>query len=213
LRDDPRVVRWIDALVHTPGMTGITDPDEAWAVHVEGSLAAVSLLADGPVADVGSGGGSPGLPLAASLPSLRFDLIEAATRKCEFLRTVATGFENVTVICDRAEDWGRGPGRDAYAAAVARALAPQAVAAEWCLPLVRPGGIAVLYAGTPSPGLDAVAAALGAGGPEARRVPGRATEHLIVFRKIGPTPDRFPRRPGIARKRPLGPTGKLHSTS
>ncbi|MFN8186459.1 MAG: RsmG family class I SAM-dependent methyltransferase [Gaiellales bacterium] len=210
MRDD-RLERWLDALLRTPGLTAITDPTEARAVHVEGSLAGLSLITEGPVADVGSGGGSPGIPLAAGLPAWRVDLIEASARKCEFLASVATEFENVTVVRARAEDWGRAAGRDAYAAVVARALAPQAVAAEWCLPLVRPGGVAVLYAGVPSEGLESVARALGAEGPEAYPVAGRTTEHLIVFRKVEATPQRFPRRPGIARKRPLGPTRNLHS--
>ena len=91
----------------------------------------------GPVIDVGSGGGSPGLPLAASLPGLRFDLLESSGRKCAFLSAAASDFPNVEVICARAEEHARVGGRDAYAVVLARALAPQAVAAEWCLPLVR----------------------------------------------------------------------------
>lgn len=200
---DARIDAWLEELLRTPGLTGIADPREARAVHVDGALSALPYVFDGPVADVGSGGGSPGLPLAAMLPAYRFDLVEASAKKCEFLRRIAAGFENVRVVCARAEQWGQSEGRDAYAVVLARALAPQAVAAEWCLPLVRPGGIAVLYAGIPDDGLDRVASALGAAGPEAHPVPGRVSEHLIVFRKVEPTPERFPRRPGVARKRPL----------
>ncbi len=194
----------MEALVATPGLTAIRDVEAAWQLHVVDALDALPLLEDGPVVDVGSGGGSPGIALAAARPDLRLDLLEASRRKCDFLEEAAAPFSNVRVICARAEDWGRGQGRDAYAVALARALAPQPVAAEWCLPLVRPGGIAVLFAARPAPRLAEVAAALGAEGPELRPVPGTAAQHLLVFRKVHPTPPRFPRRAGIARKRPLG---------
>ena len=131
-------------------------------LHVDDALAGLPFVATGPVVDVGSGGGSPGLPLAVARPELAFDLLESARRKCDFLESVAPSFPNVRVVRARAEDWGRTDGRDAYAVAVARALAPQAVAAEWCLPLVRPGGLLVLYAGEPVAGLDRVAEALAA---------------------------------------------------
>lgn len=102
------------------------------------------------------------------------------------------------MLCVRAEEHGRGKGRDAYATAVARALAAPPVAAEWCLPLLAPGGLAVLYVG-PSADADGVAlvASLLAAEP-AKGPPG-----FLLLRKLGPTPERFPRRPGLARKRPL----------
>jgi 16S rRNA (guanine527-N7)-methyltransferase len=150
------------------------------------------------VVDVGSGGGSPGIPLAAARSDLDFVLLESNRRKCDFLRQVATEFENVSVVCERAEEHAAGAGRDAYATAVARALAAPPVAAEWCLPLVRPGGTAVLFVG-PSADVDAVskaAAEVSAEIEESRR-------GFVVLRKTGPTPGRFPRRPGMAKKRPL----------
>jgi 16S rRNA (guanine527-N7)-methyltransferase len=153
--------------------------------------------------DVGSGGGSPGLPVAAARGDLHVDLLDASRRRCDFLLTVTGEFPNVAVVCARAEEHGRGEGRDAYAVALARALAPLPVAAEWCLPLVRPGGIAVLYAGEGGGRLDHVADELGAAPPRSTSIPGSATRRLLVFRKLLPTPDRFPRKPGIARKRPL----------
>ena len=143
---DPRLDRWLVALLATPGLTAIADPAEARRVHVEDALSAADLIEAGPVVDVGSGGGSPGLPLAAALPDLRFDLLEASRRKCAFLRDAAREFANVRVICARAEEHARGAGRDAYAVAVTRALAPPPVAVEWCLPLVAVGGILILYA-------------------------------------------------------------------
>jgi 16S rRNA (guanine527-N7)-methyltransferase len=200
---DARLDRWLRLLVATPGLTSAASHDVARKLHVDDALAGLPFVATGPVVDVGSGGGSPGLPLAVARPELAFDLLESARRKCDFLESVAPSFPNVRVVRARAEDWGRTDGRDAYAVAVARALAPQAVAAEWCLPLVRPGGLLVLYAGRPTPGLERVAEALAAGPPRAVPVPDTDSRTLLVFEKLGETPERFPRRPGLARKRPL----------
>ena len=148
--------------------------------------------------DVGSGGGSPGLPLAAALPETRFDLLESHRRTCGFLEQVAREFPNIWVVCARAEEHGRGAGRDAYRTAVTRALAPPPVAAEWCLPLLAEGGRAVLFVG---PSVDEAAVAKAASLVAAEPEP--APPGFLLLRKIGPTPDRFPRRPGVARKRPL----------
>jgi 16S rRNA (guanine527-N7)-methyltransferase len=197
LRDE-RLDRWLDELVSTPGLTSVSDPAEAKRLHRDDALTAGSLLGDGPVVDVGSGGGSPGIPLAVARPELRFDLLDSVRRKCDFLSRWAEQFDNVSVVCARAEDHARGAGRDAYGTAVARALAAPPVAAEWCLPLLRQGGRAVLFVG-PSAAADAVAKA-------AREVAGELEEGppgFLLLRKTGPTPDRFPRRPGVARKRPL----------
>jgi 16S rRNA (guanine527-N7)-methyltransferase len=197
LRDE-RLDRWLDELVSTPGLTSVSDPAEAKRLHRDDALTAAPLLGDGPVVDVGSGGGSPGIPLAVARSELRFDLLESVRRKCDFLSRWAEQFDNVSVVCARAEDYARGAGRDAYGTALARALAAPPVAAEWCLPLLRQGGRAVLFAG-PSADADAVAKA-------AREVAGELEEGppgFLLLRKTGPTPDRFPRRPGVARKRPL----------
>lgn len=202
--NDARVDRWLAALLETPGLTAIADLAEARRVHVDDSLDAATLLVRGPVVDVGSGGGSPGIPLAVARPDLDFDLLDSNGRKCDFLRRVACDFPNVSVVCARAEEHARGRGRDAYGAALARALAPPPVALEWCLPLVAPGGLAIIYAGE----LDAesarsVAAKIGGGAPEIARVAGARRRHLLVVPKLEPTPDEFPRRLGMARKRPL----------
>jgi 16S rRNA (guanine527-N7)-methyltransferase len=201
---DPRLERWLGALVSTPGLTAILSVEEARRVHVDDALSALDYVDAGPVVDVGSGGGSPGLPLAAARPELEFDLLEATRRKCDFLVEAARDFPNVAVVCARAEEWGRAGGRDRYAVAVARAVAGQATTVEWCLPLVRPGGRLVLYTGRPADGLDRVAAELGAGAPEAIAVPGSEARTLLLFEKLEPTPERFPRRVGVAAKRPLG---------
>jgi len=163
-------------------------------VLLEDSLRAVELLRglDGPIADVGSGGGAPGIPLADALPGHEVVLLEAERRKCEFLEQWAPA--NARVVRGRVEeqptDWA--------GAAVAKALAPPPVAAEWCLPLVRPGGIAVLWVGETA---DAARVARVAGRLAAE--PADGPEGLLVLRKLGPTPPGFPRRTGVARKRPL----------
>ena len=193
---DERLERWLDELLETPGLTAIASREDGYRVHVEGSLAALPLVArfDGPIVDVGSGGGSPGIPLAAALPERGVTLLEANARKAAFLERIAGSFANVRVIRGRAEEQDV----DEYGVAVARALAPPPVAAEWCLPLVREGGGAVLYVG-PTADLDAVrrvAAKLGGGEPE-------LVAGVLVVPKVAPTPPGFPRRPGMARKRPL----------
>ena len=165
-------------------------------MHVDESLAAVAVVQrfDGPIVDVGSGGGAPGIPLAAVLPERRVTLLEANGRKCAFLREAAGEFSNVAVVQGRAEEQET----DRFGVAVAKALASPPVAAEWCLPLVAPGGAVVLYVGpTADPAaVSRVSERLG-GGP-AERLPG-----LLVLQKLESTPPGFPRRPGVAKKRPL----------
>lgn len=163
---------------------------------LEDSLRGVELVEviDGPIVDVGSGGGAPGIPLAASLPDREVTLLEAERRKARFLESWRERLPNLRVVWGRAEEQET----DQYGVAVAKALAPPPVAAEWLLPLIRPGGSAVLWAGS-SVELEAVArvaSLIGGAEPEDR-------DGLVVIRKLGPTPEGFPRRPGMARKRPL----------
>lgn len=165
-------------------------------MHVEESLAALDVVSrfEGPIIDVGSGGGAPGIPLAAALPNRRVTLLEANGRKCAFLRETTGDFPNVTVVQGRAEEQET----DSFGVAVAKALAPPPVAAEWCLPLVAPAGAAVLYVG---PSADAAAVSRVSerlGGAPAEETPG-----LLVLRKLEPTPAGFPRRAGVAKRRPL----------
>jgi len=201
---DPRLDRWLEALVAAPGLTAAGDIAEARRIHVDDAIAAAAYVELGPVVDVGSGGGSPGIPLASVRPDLRVDLLEAQQRKCGFLESAAGAFPNVEVVCARAEEHARGEGREAYGTAVAQALAPPPVALEWCLPLVREGGRVVLLAGAVDVEQAAAAAeAVGGGRPEVVVVPGSERRSLLLVPKVGPTPERFPRRPGAARKRPL----------
>jgi 16S rRNA (guanine527-N7)-methyltransferase len=185
---------WLRAVVATPGLTAIDDVEEARRVLLADSLRGLELVRreDGPVVDVGSGGGAPGIPLAFALPEREFVLLEAQERKCVFLREHAPA--NAQVVWGRAEeqetDWA--------GVAVAKALAQPPVAAEWCLPLVRPNGAVVLWVG-PSAERDRVAAVAARLGARLEDAP----DGFIVLRKEGPTPAGFPRRPGVAKKRPL----------
>ena len=163
---------------------------------LDDALRGLELIADlpGPIVDVGSGGGTPGIPLAASLPDRRVTLLEAERRKCEFLEQWVTELANLAVVWGRAEEQPPEP----YGVAVAKALAVPHVATEWCLPLVREGGAVVLWVG-PSAESDRVAATAGRIGGELIASP----DGFLVIRKTGPTPPGFPRRSGMAKKRPL----------
>jgi 16S rRNA (guanine527-N7)-methyltransferase len=163
---------------------------------VERSLEAIEVVRryEGSIVDVGSGGGSPGIPLAAALPEREVVLLESQERKAAVLERFASWFPNVRVVRGRAEDHVT----DCYEVAVARALAEPPVAAEWCLPLVAPGGAVVLFVG-PSADVSRVQkVASRIGGGEVEPAGG-----LLVIPKLEPTPEGFPRRPGVAKKRPL----------
>jgi len=149
---------------------------------------------EGPIVDVGSGGGTPGIPLAASLPERSVTLLEAERRKTEFLERWTSELPNLSVVWGRAESQPT----ERYNVAVAKALANPPVAAEWCLPLVEEGGAVILWVGPSAEPerVDRVAKKVGGGLVESP--PG-----FLVLRKLGPTPPGFPRRPGVAKKRPL----------
>ena len=188
---------WVAELVATPGLTAIADPAEAWARHVQEALGVAALLDSappGPIVDVGAGGGSVGIPVAVALPGREVVLIEAERRKCAFLETWAERLPNLRVVWGRVEEQGT----DWAAAAVAKALAPPPIAAEGLLPLVAPGGLAVLFVGA-----SADPAALAAVAARIAAEPVDGPPGLAVLRKTGPTPEGFPRRVGVARKRPL----------
>jgi 16S rRNA (guanine527-N7)-methyltransferase len=189
--------RWLEDVLATPGLTSLETLDDARRVLLEDALRALSVVesSDGAVVDVGSGGGSPGVPLAATLRERSFTLLESQRRKAEFLARTAQGLANVEVVWGRAEE----EPLDEYGVALAKALARPPVAAELCLPLVRPGGIAVLWVGeTAEPKQVATAAERVGGALESD------SDGLVVLRKLVPTPPGFPRRPGMAKKRPLG---------
>jgi 16S rRNA (guanine527-N7)-methyltransferase len=193
--------------------TSVRGPREAVDAHLADSLVGLdfdelrSALA---VADIGSGPGFPGTALAVALPEAQFSLIESQRRKCEFLGSLCTAARvaNASVVCTRVEDWHEGEGVND--AVLARALAPQAVVLEYAAPLLRLGGALLDWRGRRDAAQEraagVAAAQLGLALREIRHVRPFAQardRHVHVFVKEEPTPQRFPRRAGMARKRPL----------
>jgi 16S rRNA (guanine527-N7)-methyltransferase len=193
--------------------TTVRSPEEAIDTHLADSLVAleVDLVRSAKrLADVGTGAGFPGLALAVALPRSEVRLVESQTKKCQFLRrmTAAAGIDNALVVESRAEEFPEGLG--AHDAVLARALAPAPVVLEYAAPLLTLGGVLVDWRGRRD--TDDEGAALAAAGQlglqlaEIRSVhpfAGARDRHLHVYLKVRETPERFPRRAGIARKRPL----------
>jgi 16S rRNA (guanine527-N7)-methyltransferase len=194
--------------------TSIRDPGAAVDRHVADSLTALELppvRAARRVADLGAGAGWPGLALAAALPEATVALVDSAIRHCRYLERAieAAGFQNAVVVNARAEGWPEGLG--VHDLITARALAPLPVLLEYAAPLLGADGHLVAWKAAVTP--EEAAAGLGAAEilgmelVEVRRVEpfAGAREHALhLFRKTSPTPERFPRRPGMAAKRPLG---------
>jgi 16S rRNA (guanine527-N7)-methyltransferase len=195
----------LDAEADPP--TTVADAVDA---HLADSLSAVPLLEEpGRLADIGSGAGFPGLVLAAAWPDCAAVLIESQRRHATVAERLgmAAGLSNVSVLPCRAEEV---PERDAFDLVTVRAVASLAVLVEYAAPLLRLGGQLVAWKGARDEAEEL-------GGEEAARIvglaplrvvkvepfPGAHSRHLHLYEKTAPTPDRFPRRPGMARKRPL----------
>lgn len=211
----PRLTALLAMLTEDPhAPTTVREPLTAVRDHLADSLVALELplvRAATRIADLGAGAGLPGLPLAIALPDADVSLVESNRRKCEFLRRAreACGLGNATIVHARAEEWSDGFGRCDLV--TARALAPLAVVAEYAAPLLVDGGALVAWRGRRDPADEAAAARAAAelglqpGEPLAvTPYPGALHRHLHVLAKVAPTPGRFPRRAGMARKRPLG---------
>lgn len=190
--------------------------ERAWRVHVVDSLTGIEVpeLAQARrIADVGAGGGFPGLALAVALPGTQVDLVESVGRKCEFMRraAVAAGIANATVVNARSEDWAAGEGRESYNVVTARAVGRLSTLAELASPLLKPNGVLVAWKGKRDADeerqLEHAADALAMAPEQILDVGDRAGSehrHLHVIRKSGTTPTNLPRRPGMAKKRPKG---------
>ncbi len=206
------VLQTLEADEHAP--TAVRNPEQAARVHLADSLAALQLdavRAATRIADIGSGAGFPGVALAVALDSARVSLVESQRRRCEFLERLCAdaGVENIRVVRARAEEWLEG--LSCHDLVVARALAAQPVVLEYAAPLLQLEGTLVDWRGRRDEAQEEAAVraaqALGLERIEIRRVEpfrGAVDRHLHVFRKVGETPERFPRRAGMARKRPLG---------
>ena len=210
----PALARLLDLLAQDPtAPTTVRDPARAVDTHVADALVALAVervRAARRIADLGAGAGFPGLVLAAALPAASVALVEANGRKCAFLRRAvdAMGLQNVEVVAARAEAWRDGLGtRDLV---TARALAPLAVLVEYAAPLLAPDGALLAWKGRRDTQEErdgaAAAAVTGLQAREVRPVQpwdGAEHLHLHLYVKVASTPNRFPRRPGMASKRPL----------
>jgi 16S rRNA (guanine527-N7)-methyltransferase len=213
---EPALEALLELLAEARAPISVASARRARDVHVADSLSGLeieSLASANRVADLGSGAGLPGLPLAACLPSSRFDLIESVGRKCEFLRGAIErmGLANAAVVCERSEDWAAGEGRESYEAVTARAVGSLATVAELASPLLAEGGVLAVWRGARSSEEEAelarAADRLVIEPIEIRSVrpyAGSRDRHIHLLRKNGPTPNELPRRPGLAAKRPFG---------
>lgn len=183
----------------------------AAAPLVEDSLVLLDYVPEsGRLVDVGSGGGLPGLPLKIARPALEVTLVESDQAKAAFLVQAAArlGLRGVEVVATTAEEVGRDPRyRETFDVAVARALAPMPVLAELCLPLVKVGG-KLLAQKTAREDVTAARGAIEIVGGDLESVvvapsPARGSGIVVVVRKVAPTPDAYPRRPGVPRRKPL----------
>lgn len=193
--------------------TTVRDPGRAVDAHVADALSGLAveeLASAGLVADIGAGAGVPGLVLAAARPALRVVELESAGRKCAFMERAieAMGLANAEVVCVRAEAWDAG--RGACDAVTARAVGPLPVLVEYAAPLLREGGALVAWKGVPDAAEAAngaeAARVLGLGPPRIVEIPpfpGADRRRLYVYLKVRSLPNGYPRRPGMARKRPI----------
>jgi 16S rRNA (guanine527-N7)-methyltransferase len=197
-------------------LTAITDPEEIEIKHFWDSLLlrqSSLWTGEGRAADVGSGAGFPGLPLRLVSPGLALDMFEASGKKVRFLERLIDelGLAGVRAFHLRAEEAGRAPElRERYDWVFARALAAMPVLLEYCLPLLRRGGLLAAYKG-PGGGTDAAEAKKAAallGGKlidvyEAALPLGKGERSIVIYRKVAATPGAYPRRPGLPGKQPL----------
>jgi 16S rRNA (guanine527-N7)-methyltransferase len=202
-------------LEHDPrAPTTVRSPEAALDAHLADSLVALeldSVAGAQTMVDIGSGAGFPGLPLAVARPDCEVRLLESQGRRCVFLETAVAelALQNARVVCARAEEWVAGMA--ANDVVLARAVGPRPVVMEYAAPLLRLGGTIVDWRGRRAPEDEARAARaaeeLGLALTDLRRVrpfEGARDRHLHIYTKVAPTPARFPRRAGMARKRQLG---------
>jgi 16S rRNA (guanine527-N7)-methyltransferase len=194
--------------------TSVREPEGVLRDHLADSLVALELTevrGASSIADLGAGAGFPGLPLAIASSTSSVTLVESSTRKCRFIERAiaACRLTNAAVVHSRAEEWGAGAGR--LDLVTARALAPLDVVAEYAAPLLRIGGSVVIWRGRRDPDAEERASRAARHlGLEPRLpiamqpYPGALHRHLHSMVKVEPTPPGFPRRPGMAAKRPLG---------
>lgn len=218
-----RALRYAELLVEasrSQNLVGHEHLEDVVSLLVVDALAAVPWLrgegAGRRVLDLGTGGGIPGIPLALACPGLEFTLVDATLRKVQFVRQVAEQLQmgNVVAVAGRAEDLGRDAAfREGFDVVLAKAVAPMAVLVELAVPLLKPGGRLLAWKG---PQVDQeLAEASGALALLEVAVEGRRSYRvcdsqgtwqervLVEARRTGALNDRYPRRVGMAAKKPL----------
>ncbi|MGD8996756.1 MAG: 16S rRNA (guanine(527)-N(7))-methyltransferase RsmG [Anaerolineae bacterium] len=200
-------------------LTAITDWKGVLVRHFLDSLSCLkaippAALADGArVIDVGTGAGYPGIPLKIVCPAIQLTLLEATHKKVTFLEHMIAklGLKDVWAIHARAEQVGQDPAhREQYDWAVARAVAKMPTLVEYLLPLAKVGGAMLAQKGEDAPAdVHEAGNAIATLGGEVRQLVSvelrglAETRYLVVVDKIAPTPEKYPRRPGVPNKRPL----------
>lgn len=210
----PRLDAFLELLQRDPtAPTTVTDPVQGVDVHLADSMVALEVpevRAARRIADLGAGAGVPGLVLALALPAAEVSLVESVGKKCEFIGRAAEvlGVTNARAVHARAEAWPEGIG--AHDLVTARALAPLTALVEYAAPLLEEGGVLCAWKGVRDPEEEADGAAAAAatgmtphGVLAVRPWEGVQARHLHLYLKVAPTPERFPRREGMARKRPI----------
>jgi 16S rRNA (guanine527-N7)-methyltransferase len=198
------------------GFLGPRERERLWERHLDDAFGLAAIRSPRPGerwADLGTGAGLPGLPLAVAYRSTSFTLIDAQRRRLDWIEatTTALGLANVTAVHARLEDYGHGPDRDSFDVATARALGPLTVVAELGLPLLTVGGQLLIPRGQPSRDeLERAAVACEQLGGEIERVipnpssPIDRVGFVVIMAKIAATSPRFPRRSGVPARAPLG---------
>lgn len=214
--DDPALRRLVELLRSPEAPVSPRSAARAWEEHVADSLTGLGfeeISQAERLCDLGSGAGLPGLVLASRLPETSVTLLEATSRKCEFVEraVVEMQLDNVRVVDARSEDWARGEGREAYDVVCARAVGGLSTTAELASPLLADGGVLAIWRGRRDPEeedrLDRASTSLAVAAERTVPVepfPGSHSRHIHLLRKNGATPTDLPRRPGVAAKRPFG---------
>ncbi|HEY1411909.1 MAG TPA: 16S rRNA (guanine(527)-N(7))-methyltransferase RsmG [Rhodopila sp.] len=212
-----RLSKYLDLLLEANrrmNLTRIVDRDAAELQHVADALTLLKFIPPGArrIADVGSGGGVPGVPLAVALPEVQFVLLESTRKKAVFLEEAARelALANVRVASMRAEDAGRDAAfRETFEVVTARAVGAMNWIAEWCLPLLRKGGVLLAMKGPKAaeelPLAEHAIKLLGGGSPDVRPagLPGAGGHVIVAIRKIAKTPPAYPRPATATRGKPL----------
>lgn len=206
------LIALLDRIALEPqNLTAIDGVGEGIDRHLADSLVALSLeevRSAQTLCDLGSGGGFPGIPLATLLPECAVTLVESERAKADWLARATAGSPNVRVVADRSEALAASE-RASWSVVTARAVGSLPVVLELAAPLLVVGGVLIAWRGRVAPDEQAAgnvaAATLGLAHDRTLDVEPfpRATRVLDVWRKVAPTPARYPRRPGRAAKRPI----------